>query len=65
MLSQIELIDAMNKIESLATAAQFLTANNDERLVQIELISIIEDLARQSQKAKPDSERNALAGGKA
>lgn len=52
MRSQIELIDTMNKIESLVIAAQFLTSNEDERKIQSELLSVIEAVARQSQEIR-------------
>lgn len=50
----IELVDAMNKIESLVIAAQFLTSSDDERKTQSELLSIIEDVARNAQKSRED-----------
>ncbi|WP_214055054.1 hypothetical protein [Photorhabdus caribbeanensis] len=52
MCNSIDLVDAMNKIECLAAAAQFLTSNKEERMVQIELLSIIEDTARKAHDFK-------------
>ncbi|WP_455845756.1 hypothetical protein [Pantoea agglomerans] len=52
MRNPIELVDAMNKIESLVIAAQFLTSSDDERKTQSELLSIIEDIARNAQKSR-------------
>ncbi|WFL67422.1 hypothetical protein [Pantoea sp. X85] len=54
MRNPIELVDAMNKIESLVIAAQFLTSSDDERKTQSELLSIIEDVARNAQKSRED-----------
>lgn len=54
MRNPIELVDAMNKIESLVIAAQFLTSSDDERKAQSELLSIIEDIARNAQKSRED-----------
>lgn len=54
MRNPIELVDAMNKIESLVIAAQFLTSSDDERKTQSELLSIIEDIARNAQKSRED-----------
>lgn len=51
MRNPIELVDAMNKIESLVIAAQSLTSSDEERKTQSELLSIIEDVARNAQKS--------------
>ncbi|MGO3396464.1 MAG: hypothetical protein ACTINL_08180 [Serratia proteamaculans] len=40
----LALIDDMAKIRTLADAAVALTANNDERMVQAEIIGVISDI---------------------
>ncbi|MCA6219297.1 hypothetical protein [Photorhabdus antumapuensis] len=56
MHNSLDLVDAMNKIECLAAAAQFLTSNEEERMVQMELLSIIEDTARKAHDFKRGSD---------
>ncbi|CAI0985011.1 hypothetical protein [Serratia proteamaculans] len=40
----LALVDDMAKIRTLADAAVALTANNDERMVQAEIIGVISDI---------------------
>ncbi|MGG4625192.1 hypothetical protein ACLPHD_12590 [Serratia odorifera] len=40
----LSLINDMGKIRTLADAAVALTANNDERMVQAEIIGVISDI---------------------
>lgn len=42
--------DVFIKIEALASAAQYLTANAEERNVALDIVEIIEKLAAQAQK---------------
>ncbi|MER0046545.1 hypothetical protein ABRP56_09135 [Pectobacterium odoriferum] len=42
--------DVFIKIEALASAAQYLTANTEEKNVALDIVEIIEKLANQAQK---------------
>lgn len=44
----VALKETLSKIETLAEAALFLTANEEERKIQSELINLIEEIAAQA-----------------
>lgn len=45
MFDVAALKETLSKIETLAEAALYLTANDDERHVQLQLIELIEEIA--------------------
>ncbi|WP_312740829.1 hypothetical protein [Cedecea neteri] len=47
-------VDALIKIEAIAAAAQFLTSNDKEAELSLELMSVVEDIARQAQEKTND-----------
>lgn len=55
MLKAGVLYDAMGKIASLAAAAQFLTGSPEESDIQLELISLIEDIALAAKESAKES----------
>ncbi|MCT4713224.1 hypothetical protein MUA04_23930 [Enterobacteriaceae bacterium H11S18] len=53
-LSWTSAVDALSKIEALAAAAQFLTANTTEKQLSLELMAVVEDIARKAQEKSND-----------
>lgn len=47
-------VDALTKIEALAAAAQFLAANATETELSLELMAVVEDIARKAQEKPND-----------
>lgn len=46
--------DALVKIEALAAAAQFLTSSDEEKSLGLELMAVVEDIARKAQEKTSD-----------
>ncbi|HBE9081115.1 hypothetical protein ABQ333_16690 [Serratia fonticola] len=51
-LGSLDLIDALNKIQALASAAGYLTASEREKQLCLELLDVIEDIARRGSEVE-------------